>query len=638
MKATMLIAAGIGFFVFAHGQDTTSTGLDPVTVTAGFSPVQASKTGRNLVVLKGEQFYKLPVNSIDELLRYIPGVEVQARGPMGTQSDIVIRGGTFQQVLVILDGIRLNDPLTGHFNSYIPIAPMEIDRIEVLKGASSAIYGTEAVGGVIHIVTKSFANKRKTQATAQASMGEYGLFNVSAGGTFTTKKGILAGGLQSNHADGQPQRGTTGFFDITTASLSYRHDINEQWHVAARTSYDYRDFSAQNFYTTFISDTAKERVKTWWNHLHTGYKGRNLSWWFDAGYKKVDDRYAYNSAGKPNENKSDIFQLQSVADIRLSQNAALVTGVQYLNKGIVSNDRGNHNVWQTGVFAIWKQDAGKYFHLEPAIRFDYNDRGGFELVPQMNASYRRSIYQFRGSIGRTIRDADFTERFNNYNKPLVTSGSIGNPDLVAETSLSYEAGADLWLGKHFKIASTFFSRDQANLIDFVATPYANMPRKDNLVPNGRYALAQNIASVVTSGFETDIVYRRVFNERYTLLANAGLLWLNSKDAEGGEPGFYISSHAKFMTNFGVQLQAGRFAFSVNGLYKTRKARTAPAINAEITPSYFVMNLKAEGQIVKGLAVFVQADNVFDEQYSDILGSVMPRRWLMGGIKWQFTRQ
>src|SRR3954452_13835230 len=115
--------------------------LDPVTITATLQPVSASATGRNIIVITGEQFAKLPVHSVDELLRYLPGIEVQMRGPMGAQSDIVIRGGTFQQVLVIIDGIRINDPNTGHFNSYIPVVPAEIDRIEVLKGASSAIYG-----------------------------------------------------------------------------------------------------------------------------------------------------------------------------------------------------------------------------------------------------------------------------------------------------------------------------------------------------------------------------------------------------------------------------------------------------------------------------------------------------------------
>ncbi len=155
------IGLAIAFVLVLNSQlfSQTAIELDPVTVTASLSSQKISRTGRNVVVIKGEEFNKLPVHSIDELLRYLPGIEIQQRGPMGSQSDIVLRGGTFQQVLVILDGVRLNDPNTGHFNSYIPIAPAEIDRIEILKGASSAIYGSEAVGGVIQIITKSFATK-----------------------------------------------------------------------------------------------------------------------------------------------------------------------------------------------------------------------------------------------------------------------------------------------------------------------------------------------------------------------------------------------------------------------------------------------------------------------------------------------
>lgn len=110
---------------------------------------------------------------------------------MGAQSNITIRGGTFQQVLIILDGIRLNDPLTGHFNSYIPIAPAEIERIEILKGASSAVYGTEAVGGVVHIITKTFAGKKLKdgyKANAQLTAGEFGLLNIQAGAGFHKNK------------------------------------------------------------------------------------------------------------------------------------------------------------------------------------------------------------------------------------------------------------------------------------------------------------------------------------------------------------------------------------------------------------------------------------------------------------------
>lgn len=85
--------------------------LDPVTVTASFVEMRSSGTGRNITVIDGDRFRDLPVHSLDELLRFVPGVEVQSRGPMGSQSDIVLRGATYQQVLVILDGMRLNDPI-----------------------------------------------------------------------------------------------------------------------------------------------------------------------------------------------------------------------------------------------------------------------------------------------------------------------------------------------------------------------------------------------------------------------------------------------------------------------------------------------------------------------------------------------
>ena len=160
MKPSLIV---LFIFISIKTSSQQETTLDPVTITATLNPSPASKTGRNIVTVTGEMFNKLPVHSLDDLLRYLPGIEVQQRGPAGSQSDIVLRGGTFQQVLVIIDGLRINDPNSGHFTSYIPIAPAEIERIEILKGASSAIYGSEAVGGVINIITKSFAARKNQQ-------------------------------------------------------------------------------------------------------------------------------------------------------------------------------------------------------------------------------------------------------------------------------------------------------------------------------------------------------------------------------------------------------------------------------------------------------------------------------------------
>ncbi|KAA6441035.1 TonB-dependent receptor [Dyadobacter flavalbus] len=620
--------------------------LDPVTVTSSITEKRASQTGRNIAVIKGEYFQDLPVNSIDELLRYVPGVEMQARGPMGSQSDIVLRGGTFQQVLVILDGLRLNDPNTGHFNSYIPVAASEIDRIEVLKGASSAIYGSDAVGGVIHVITKTFSarlhaenpqeNIRKTTVNAAVTGGQYGLFNVNAGAFIQRNKLALSGGLITNNASGVQQRGIKGYFNNNTASLSLSYAISPNWEAAVRSSYDHRDFAAQNFYTVIKSDTASEIVKTSWNQFRIGYKKSSTNVSFSGGYKAVNDRYQFNPHAIANNSKSQLWQGLLTWQQTLSQHTSLISGINYQNRKISSNDRGNHTINQLAPFVSLSQNIGENVTVSPSVRLDWRENIGTELVPQINVSYKKGSWQLRGSAGKTIRDADFTERFNNYNKAIVTGGNVGNPDLSAEKSFSYEAGADWFLTKsnatQLKISGTFFQRLQNDLIDYVITPYAQMPRKDNLSPTGTFGLARNIANVNTTGLELDMQLVNAFSENRKLILNSGLTWLDSESGEA-VTSFYISSHAKFLTNFSAIYQHSNFSFSINGIYKARAAREASAIEAAITKEYFVLNARAEYAFYsRKLAAFVQADNAFDTQYSDLLGSRMPGRWLMGGLK------
>lgn len=612
--------------------------LDPVTITSSLTSVTASKTGRNIVVIKGESFSKLPVNSIDELLRYVPGMEIQARGPMGAQSDIVLRGGTFQQVLVIVDGIRINDPLTGHFNSYIPIAPSEIERIEILKGASSAVYGSDAVGGVINIVTKTFAagSKERKEIAAQLTAGEYNLKNANAGGFYSNGKTSVSVGFLSNNSDGQLQRGARGFFNLNTASVSLNHKINDAWQIGFRSAFDDRKFSAQNFYTTFASDTADEKVQTYWNQIRLAYARSSNKFSLSFGYKALDDKYKFNTASIPNHNKAKIFQVLSTYEHQFSDNANLVTGVQLFDRSIKSNDRGDHHVKQLGAFAIWQQFIGA-LTLSPALRLDWDERGGTELIPQLNAGYRVGKILFRGSAGKTIRHADFTERYNNYNKTLVTSGRIGNPDLKAERSFSYEVGSDLYVSSNFKIAATYFQRNHDDLIDYVTTPYADMPRKTNLSPTGNYALAKNISEVNTKGIETDVQLIKDINNKNRIQSMLGFTWLESKSSES-TPSFYVSSHARLLTNFSIQYSNPYFSIGLNGLYKTRQRQLSAPIKAEVTKDYFLLNAKAEGFLIRQkLSLFAQVDNLFDRNYSDLLGTPMPGRWFMGGLKLSLSK-
>ena len=639
MKLRKLQLMGIAFMGLFNNSlaQEKEIELDPITITASLTPVSASKTGRNILIIKGDALQKLPVQSIDELLRYVPGVEVQSRGPMGAQADITIRGGTFQQVLVILDGIRLNDPLTGHFSAYIPISAAEIDRIEVLKGASSAIYGTEAVGGVVHIISKTFAAKKNTNGhkiNAQLTAGDYGLFNVQAGAFLHQKNTTASVGVMTNNTNGQQLRGTKGYFNLTTISASIKQALSENTSVAYRFGYDDRDFNAQNFYTTTPFDSATESVVSRWHHFKFLHKKNKHSFSFDAGYKQADDVYRFRKAVSANVNNSSLLQALALHDYAINEKSTITSGVQFISRKIVSNDRGNHEVSNAGAFVVLNQKIGKALQLNPALRVDWNERSGWEIIPQLNASYRYESFLFRGSVGRTTRDADFTERFNNYQRNPVPSGQrIGNPDLISESSLSYEVGADLFVTSSLKISTTWFERFQQSLIDYIATPYANMPRQVNLVPGGNYFLANNIDKVNTTGIETDIQYTHQFNEQHSLAGGLGFVWMRSRSSDT-IPSLYVSNHARELINFNVMYRYKKIAVSTNGLFKARRPQQAPAgLSVPVSANYFVLNTRADLFLWKDkLGVFVQVDNIFNRRYSDLLGSIMPTRWVMGGIK------
>ncbi len=604
--------------------------LNPVTVTAGYAPVPASQSGRNVQMIQGEMLARLPVNSIDELLRYMPGVEVQQRGPMGTQSDIVIRGGTFQQVLVILDGVRLNDPITGHFNAYIPLAPAEIERVEVLKGAASAIYGTEAVGGVIQIISKSFAAKQETRGEAAMAKGEFGLLKVNGGGLLQLGKTAVSGGVAWQKADGQQQRGTRGFFDNRLVSVSVMHRFNNKWKAGIRSAWDHRDFAAQNFYTAFASDTAKETVKGWLQHAHLGFQKNRLEWRNALSVKQSDDHYTFNSGLAPNINKSLQVQALSVLHLPLSGKWDLVAGTQFIEKKITSNDRGNHRVQDWGNFAIFKWMPAEGFRAETALRVDRHSVAGWQFLPQLSLSYRQKYFQLRASSGRTLRDADFTERYNNYNKTGLRSGSIGNALLTHEQSWSSEAGIDFFR-KNWRLSSTVFYRHHKQLIDYVVTPYAEMPRKENLAPGGVFALAKNTGEVKSLGWETDFSWQKIWNQQTRLQSGIGIVWMDTKTPEG-EPGFYLSAHARLLVNGHILYQWKQLSLSVTALYKLRKAQKGAEFLLPVTRDYFLVNAKAGWQIRPAIHVFLQTDNLYDTSYADLLGSQMPRRWTMAGLQ------
>ncbi|MBC7888375.1 MAG: TonB-dependent receptor [Ferruginibacter sp.] len=627
------IILSICIMAFENSYAQTMLELDPLTITSTRTPQKVSETGRSITVMEGKLFQQLPVHSIDELLKYVPGVEVQSRGPMGAQSDIVMRGGTFQQVLVLLDGIKLNDPITGHFSAYIPVAPFEIERIEVLRGPAAAIYGAEAVGGVINIISKTFNQYKKekiSHASTGTALGEYGFVNANAGFHSTGPKINAALGVLSNNTNGQFLRGNNrGYLHNHTVGGSIALSLKNNWQLSVRSSFDSRRFAAQNFYTTFKSDTATEKVNTWWNQLQLKQQKEKYSRQLDMMYKETSDHYLFNSRSVANDNKSRHFIVQWLHLQKLNNHFDLSLGTQLDRRAIVSNDRGNHATHHGAAFGSLLFHKNKW-RISPGLRLDWDENYGAAILPQLNTSYQWSKVTLRANAGRAIRSADFTERYNNYNKAIVASGSIGNPELGTENSWSYEAGADAFLGRHFKASVSGFYRDQNNVIDFVTTHYADMPRKENLVAGGVYALAKNLKKVTTRGIEMELVYKKTFTNNHHLFINAGATFLKSVSSDP-VPSFYIISHARMLMQSNLVYAYKNLSIATNCVYKQRGAQQAAAIEAAISSNYFLWNAKLNYCLLKKLNFFIAVNNITNIYYSDLLGSIMPRRWTTGGV-------
>ncbi|MCH5599715.1 TonB-dependent receptor domain-containing protein [Niabella ginsengisoli] len=179
----------------------------------------------------------------------------------------------------------------------------------------------------------------------------------------------------------------------------------------------------------------------------------------NAGYKQLKDEYAFDNSGSANQSTSKLFQSLILFQQQLSEQTTIITGFNYQNRAIVSNDRGIHSLNIAAPFVSLSQNIGSRFYVQPSLRAEFIENNKAELLPQLNASYHIRDFQFRASGGRTIRAAEFTELYNNYGreKGKLVGPSIGNPGLTPEIAWAYEAGFDWFYRSQFKLSSTFFN-------------------------------------------------------------------------------------------------------------------------------------------------------------------------------------
>jgi vitamin B12 transporter len=576
--------------------------IDSVVVTTTRIPSPVSNTGKSVQVIGQQELREMSVSSLDELLRYIPGLNVNSRGGFGVQADIGMRGSTFSQVLVLVDNVRFNDPLTAHFNSNFPLPLSEIDRIEVIRGPAGASYGADAVGGVIHIKTKTFtAQERKNsiQTVGSTSLGEHRLFMADGSFTAQEDKWLLSAGLRTAISDGEELNnpnfatGTTEDslyntdFDLRTYTASLAYFFNEYWKGYARAGFDTRVFNAKYFYTTSTFDESVEETDNLWFQGALQYaRGRHSVDVF-LGYKTVDDVFAFNPAFAPNIHTTQQTFGNVNHLVNISPKGSFAYGAQYVGKVIESTDRGDHQNNNLAFYGILSYELFSGLQATGSFRLEYDDNFGLEPLPQLSLAYKLDRVVLRSSIGRSIRSADFTERFVSSQIPNLTPGrNIGNPDLEAERSDSYELGADWSPWKGFSFSGTGFLRNASNLIDFTPTNSNDIDNVGNLQPNEVYLYATNVSESRTLGFEVFGEKRFEFNGRNSASLSMGYTYLETTN-EGGEVSKYIANHPRHNLSVNATIQLGPWGFSTQNNFIERQPEAAELISGEVPEQYFI---------------------------------------------------
>ncbi|MDD5730944.1 MAG: TonB-dependent receptor, partial [Candidatus Omnitrophica bacterium] len=411
-----------GIFIFAvllfsgispaFGEDTTLQELERIVVTKSnvhlIDPYTADLENQ------GCPAFSSPVEALNGL-----PIDLQSRSPKGgIHTDFSLRGSNFQGVLVLIDGKRINDPQTGHFNSDIPLTKEDIERIEVVPGAPSSIFGPDAVGGAINIITKK---PKENKGAFELSSGEYqsgnGIFSV------TGKKGGL--GARVSVEDGQSGgfRQDTDFKKFTSSFASSLEIPDGEFNLDF--GYQQKEFGAFDFYTPGLNYPSREWTRTFL--LNTGaVLDRGVTIKPDFLWRRHFDKFMLDETGLiskyVNHHRNDEF-IPNIYFQKETQNlGTLGLGLEYGEENIISTNLGKHARAHESVFLDDAKELTSKLRLGTSARFD--DFEGFGPVYTGSANLRYSVVknqELHAGINRSMRIPSFTELF--YNDPT----TVGDP-------------------------------------------------------------------------------------------------------------------------------------------------------------------------------------------------------------------
>ena len=425
-----------------------------VLVTGTWEPIPLTESDRSVEIYPLHDVFLL-FGSLTDALDLDSSVQVQGRAPNGVQGDLSIRGGTPGQTLVLLDGIRLSDAQSAHHNLDIPVPLDAVDRIEILRGSGSTLYGSDAVAGVVNVVTRPVNSSNSPELIVRGGYGSFGTNEES--GTLSFSRGFLSQRFSFERELSDGFRDDREYRNLALSSQTWLKTRLGLTRVFL--SLLDRPFGADQFYGNFNS---WERTKTWLATISQDL-GKNTI--FSLGYRRHTDLYELlrdDPGFYTNRHEDETWDVALRRQDTLHEILHFYYGAEFLSDHVASNNLGVHSRKQGALYGDIDVRSWHRFSFSAGTRQEFYGRAQTIAIPSFSAGYwLGSKAKLRGSVSRAFRLPNYTDLY--YHDPA----NIGNPNLKPERAMNYEAGVDLYPAAHWRSALTVFSRHETDDIDYV---------------------------------------------------------------------------------------------------------------------------------------------------------------------------
>jgi len=578
--------------------------LNPVTVTA--SRLSSPRTGqlREVLILDADRLQKMPGENILDKLRYAGLLTVRRRGIGGVQADFSVRGCTFEQVTVMVDGVCINDLQTGHHNGDIPVPLSEIRCIEIMPGHASPMYGSSAFGGVIHILTRPVS---RTETRIGLSAGSYGTVGADAVQEWRT-----GSGGHRIHAGIRSSRGYHYDTDYRTWSAGYTFQQESRTcRMNARIDYMDKNFGANGFYADFPS---REETSTWLANIQLSWQPQPFFSIRSSIFGRMHRDDFILDCNQPMLHQSCHEKQGSGVTIHanrsLSGKAELVAGGEWRHDRLSGRVMGNHGISRWALFSEigWQVHSRILFNAE--CRLDYQDLWGSQWNPAAGIGWRiaRDI-NWHFSAGRIFRAPNMTELY--YRSPA----NHGNPELAPEYGWSLESEWRQILSNDKRFSLAIFYRSESDGIDWM--------RENTGEPWQAFNMGQRLVTGITGMIHLPVFSLGSVQTVYTLMDQRCAHDLKN-------------SYKYKYSMYRQQLQISVLCREIG---KITPLVILQMKHKESEKPFWLMDIKCSRDFFRG-SLSLGLYNLFNTDYEEIPGVPMPGRHIL--LEWRrhglFSRQ